>query len=68
VTLEILDAHNQLVRKYASTDKPEPLEKTAGEHPIPMYWVRPAQILSGAAGMHRFIWDLALRAAGFSGA
>src|SRR5258708_13267805 len=34
------------------------LEKTAGEHPIPMYWVRPAQILSGAAGMHRFVWDL----------
>src|SRR3989475_9070160 len=23
-----------------------------------MYWVRPAQILSGAAGMHRFVWDL----------
>ncbi len=58
VTLEIFDEHNQLVRKYASTDKPEPLEKTAAEHPIPMYWVRPPQILSGAAGMHRFIWDL----------
>ena len=23
-----------------------------------MYWVRPAQILSGEAGMHRFVWDL----------
>src|SRR5256884_2682912 len=23
-----------------------------------MYWVRPTQILSGAAGMHRFVWDL----------
>jgi len=46
------------VRRYASSDKPEPLEKTAGEHPIPMYWVRPAQILSGAAGVHRFVWDL----------
>src|SRR6266478_3559574 len=57
-TLEILDAHNQPVRKYASTDKPEPMEKIAGEHPIPMYWVRPTQILSGAAGMHRFVWDL----------
>jgi len=58
VTIEILDAHNQLVRKYASTDKPEPLEKTAAQHPIPMYWVRPTQILSGAAGMHRFAWDV----------
>ena len=48
----------RVVRKYASTDKPEPLEKTAGEHPIPMYWVRPMQILSAEAGMHRFVWDL----------
>jgi hypothetical protein len=58
VTLEILDAHNQPVRKYASTDKSELLEKIASEHPIPMYWVRPAQILSAGAGMHRFVWDL----------
>ena len=46
------------MRRYSSSDKPEPLEKTAGEHPVPMYWVRPTQILSGAAGMHRFVWDL----------
>ncbi len=58
VTLEILDEQQHLVRRHASTDKPEPLEKTAGEHPIPMYWVRPAQILSASAGMHRFVWDL----------
>src|SRR5437899_3466575 len=58
VTLEILDEQQHLVRRYASTDKPEPFEKTAGEHPIPMYWVRPAQILSASAGMHRFVWDL----------
>src|SRR5467141_3490359 len=58
VTLEILDEQQHLVRRYASSDKPEPLEKTAGEHPIPLYWVRPAQILSGAAGVHRFVWDL----------
>ena len=58
VTLEILDEQQHLVRRYASTDKPEPLEKTAGEHPIPMYWVRPTQILSANGGMHRFVWDL----------
>src|SRR5881296_68375 len=58
VKLEIFDEQDHLVRRYASTDKAEPLEKTAGEHPIPMYWVRPAQILSAAAGMHRFVWDL----------
>jgi photosystem II stability/assembly factor-like uncharacterized protein len=58
VTLEVFDGENQLVRRYASTDKPEPLEKIAAENPIPMYWVRPTQILSGEAGMHRFVWDL----------
>jgi hypothetical protein len=58
VMLEILDDHQHLVRRYASTDKPEPMEKIAAEHPIPMYWVRPAQILSANAGMHRFVWDM----------
>ena len=58
MTLEILDEQQHLVRRYSSSDKPEPLEKTAGEHPIPMYWVRPTQILSASAGMHRFVWDL----------
>jgi photosystem II stability/assembly factor-like uncharacterized protein len=58
VTLEILDSENHLVRRYSSTDKPEPLETIAAANPIPMYWVRPTQILSGEAGMHRFVWDL----------
>jgi hypothetical protein len=56
--LEILDEQNHLVRRYASSDKPEPMEKIAAEHPIPMYWVRPTQILSASAGMHRFVWDV----------
>ena len=58
VTLEILDEQGQLVKRYASTDKPPSMEKLAAEHPIPMYWVRPTQILSGEAGMHRFVWNL----------
>jgi photosystem II stability/assembly factor-like uncharacterized protein len=58
VTLEILDSDNHLVRRYSSTDKPEPLDKIAASNPIPMYWVRPTQILSGEAGMHRFVWDM----------
>jgi photosystem II stability/assembly factor-like uncharacterized protein len=57
-TLEILDAQGELVRRFASTDKPPSMEKLASEHPIPMYWVRPIQILSAEAGMHRFIWNL----------
>jgi len=58
VTLEIRDRDDHLVRRYSSADKPEPLEKIAAANPIPMYWVRPQQILSAAKGMHRFIWDM----------
>jgi photosystem II stability/assembly factor-like uncharacterized protein len=58
VTLEIFDTDDHLVRRYSSTDKPEPLEKIAAANPIPMYWVRPQQILSAEAGMHRFVWDM----------
>lgn len=58
VTLEIFDDKGELVRRYASTDKPPSMEKLASQHPIPMYWVRPTQILSAEAGMHRFVWNL----------
>ena len=58
VTLEIFDAENHLVRRYASTDKPKPLAQIAVQNPIPMYWVRTTQILSGEAGTHRFVWNL----------
>ncbi len=55
VTLEILDARGGLVRKYASDDHADPV---ADEGQVPRYWPRPAQVLSGAAGAHRFRWDL----------
>jgi photosystem II stability/assembly factor-like uncharacterized protein len=58
VTLEIFDHAGALARRYSSTDKPLAMEEIAAEHPIPMYWVRPKQILSGESGMHRFVWDL----------
>jgi len=58
VVLEILDSEKHLVRRYSSRDTVEPIGKLAAQHPIPMYWVRPSPILSGEAGMHRFVWDL----------
>ena len=58
VTLELLDSTGTIVRRYASTDAPLPMDKIAAEHPIPMYWVRPSRILSAGQGMHRFVWDL----------
>jgi photosystem II stability/assembly factor-like uncharacterized protein len=57
VKLEIFDAQNHLVRRYSSTDQPKPMEKIAAENPIPMYWVRPQQVLSPEPGFHRFVWD-----------
>ncbi|MGB8476832.1 MAG: hypothetical protein WCE61_22355 [Candidatus Acidiferrum sp.] len=58
VTLEILDAQSKVVRRYASTDKPDLTEKELESQLIPPYWVRMPKILSTAAGMHRWVWDL----------
>ena len=58
VTLEILDAHGQLVRKFSSADKPEVSEADLRKQLIPLYWLRPFRALSAGAGMHRWVWDL----------
>ncbi|MGB8985054.1 MAG: glycoside hydrolase [Candidatus Sulfotelmatobacter sp.] len=58
VTLEILDARGQLVRKFSSTDKPDVTEEELKKQLIPLYWLRPFQSLSSDAGMHRWVWDL----------
>jgi len=55
VVLEIFDSDNHLVRRFSSTDPPEPPVKDLS---VPTYWIRPAPILSGKPGMHRFVWDL----------
>jgi len=55
VTLEIKDASGKTVRKYSSADKPAPPDPMLA---IPTYWVRSPQILSAAAGTHRFLWDM----------
>ena len=56
MTLEIFDSSGTLVRRFSPTDKPATLEEK--EMVVPHYWVRPPQVLSAEAGMHRFIWDL----------
>jgi photosystem II stability/assembly factor-like uncharacterized protein len=58
VTLEILDARGQLVRKFSSDDKPEATEADLKKQLIPLYWLRPFHSLSSEAGMHRWVWDL----------
>jgi photosystem II stability/assembly factor-like uncharacterized protein len=55
VKLEVLDAKGQVIRSYSSKDQPfHPPVPPA----FPMYWIRPAEPPSTAAGMHRFVWDI----------
>ena len=55
VTLEVADSAGQSLRRYSSADLPEaPVEgRNIGD-----YWIRPPQVVSIHAGMHRFVWDL----------
>src|SRR5260370_16779677 len=54
VTLEIFDEQQHFLRRYSSADKPEPLEKTAPDHPLPIYSVPPTQLLSPYPSLHPF--------------
>jgi hypothetical protein len=58
VKLEILDAQSKVVRRYASTDKPDLTDEELARQLIPPYWVRMPKILQATAGMHRWVWDL----------
>ena len=55
VTLEIRDSNGGLVRRFSSADAPEPLP---AERYFQAEWVKPKPILSGAAGAHRWVWDM----------
>ena len=55
MTLEVLDAGQNVVAHFSSEDKaPAPNPQLN----VPSYWLRPFQPLASGAGMHRFIWDL----------
>ncbi len=73
VTIEILDAAQQVVRSYASTDPvptpspatdPAAYNKVCQETPtrpdcsLPLYWPAPPMVVATRAGMHRVWWDL----------
>ncbi len=55
VTLEIMDASGNLVRRYSSEDQPEPVP---GNLRFPSSWIRRVEPLDKTAGMHRVTWDL----------
>jgi photosystem II stability/assembly factor-like uncharacterized protein len=54
VSLEITDERGNLVRRYSSNDTFYSIPPVN----IPLYWIRPQQLLSAKAGPHRFLWDM----------
>lgn len=54
VSLEITDANGKLIRKFSSGDTAYTIPKVN----IPLYWIRPQQLLSVQKGSHRFLWDM----------
>ncbi len=55
VTLEILDAQNQVVRRYSTTDREPPRPTRLA---IADVWIVPPPRLTANAGVNRFVWDL----------
>lgn len=56
VTLEVLSPAGDVLRKFSSDDKVTPVNPDTLD--IPAFWVRTPPVLSNAAGMHRWVWDL----------
>ena len=56
VILEILDPAGDSIRRYSSDEKPTTVDPDTQN--IPAFWRPTPQPISGAAGMHRWVWDL----------
>ena len=56
ITLEVLDAQGNVVRKWSSTDKPDTLDPL--KITVDPRWAHPWQPLLATAGSHRFVWNL----------
>jgi photosystem II stability/assembly factor-like uncharacterized protein len=54
VSLDIIDPKGKIIRRYTNNDT---LYTTPPVN-IPLYWIRPQQILSSQTGSHRFLWDM----------
>jgi hypothetical protein len=58
VTIEILTAAGELVRRFSSADAPPPIDRTTQ---FPAYWLSAARVPTAHVGMNRFVWDLRYR-------
>jgi photosystem II stability/assembly factor-like uncharacterized protein len=57
VTIEILDAKGQVIRKYSSEDAP-PSSTGRRRSAIADIWIVPPRKVTKTAGHNRFVWDL----------
>jgi len=55
VVLTFYDSRGSVVRRYASTDKPQSIDFTHLD--IPPYWFHPQPVLASTPGAHRWAWD-----------
>jgi len=55
ITLTISDTSGNIIREYSNLDKPEKLNAFRY---FDERWLGTPELLSGKAGMHRFVWDL----------
>jgi photosystem II stability/assembly factor-like uncharacterized protein len=58
VTLEVIDAGGNVVRRFSSSDAPEPSAEELARELIPEYWLAPPRVLPATSGMHRWVWNL----------
>jgi photosystem II stability/assembly factor-like uncharacterized protein len=65
VSLDVLDAQGNLVRHYSSTEVPHAQNPSTMD--VPAAWASKPEVLSAAAGMHRWTWDLHWALGGGSG-
>jgi photosystem II stability/assembly factor-like uncharacterized protein len=56
VTIDITEHNHNLIRHFSSRDSMYKIPPVN----IPLYWIRPQQILSADSGSHRFLWDMHL--------
>jgi len=54
IQLDILNQQSEVIRHYSNQDTLYKIPKVN----IPLYWIRPQNILSGKSGAHRFLWDM----------
>ena len=58
VTIEVLDAAGNLIRRYSSEDPRTPKPEQLRTDLIPPYWPQVQGPLPATEGMHRWVWDL----------